>query len=124
MRPKARRRHQVLELYQKAYAPKINHALKASEYDTLNEAAQCRDDDGEWIDDDDDEIKMKRLVNAKSQRMSVRRRVIQELWDVEDERVKETLREQALKEVVSVSPTADVGEDGEPLERTPEEYQR
>ncbi|KAJ6484288.1 hypothetical protein DFH09DRAFT_1106605 [Mycena vulgaris] len=100
-RPKSRRRHQVLELYQKIHEVKVRAALRNSEYDSLNEAAQCRDEDQEWIDDEDDEVKIKRISDARRRRMKVRRRVVQELWDAEDEEVHKTIRGMVKAEVVS-----------------------
>jgi hypothetical protein len=89
----------------------------------MNEAAQCRDDDGDWIDDNDDEIKVKRISEARRQRMKVHRRVVQELWDNEDESVKERIRERAKQEVVVAEATEMEEVDGKIPERTPEEYQ-
>ncbi|KAJ6523787.1 hypothetical protein DFH09DRAFT_1329823 [Mycena vulgaris] len=117
-RPKSRRRHQTLEVYQKVHKGKVQEALKKSEYDTLNEASQCRDEDGGWIDDDDDKLKMSRVASARSTRMKVWRRVVQELWDAEDEEVKEKIREMAKKEILE--PPKEVGVNGE---RSPEQYQ-
>ncbi|KAJ6539784.1 hypothetical protein DFH09DRAFT_1090105 [Mycena vulgaris] len=119
MRPKSKRRHQVLELYQKINDAKVRAALKASEYDSLNEAAQCRDEDAQWIDDDDDAVKMKRVSDARRNRMKVRRRIIQELWDAENAQVQGEIREMVKKEEVVQPPEADAI-DGE---RTPEAYQ-
>ncbi|KAJ7471714.1 hypothetical protein B0H11DRAFT_2237264 [Mycena galericulata] len=121
-RPKRRRRHQVLEVYQMEHKEVVQEGLKNSEYDSLNEAAQCRDADGEWIDDEDDDAKTKRISDARSQRMKVKRRVVQELWDDEPEEVKERIREIAKREVVETAPDVESGE-GETKERTPEEYQ-
>ncbi|KAJ7090005.1 hypothetical protein C8R44DRAFT_892192 [Mycena epipterygia] len=100
-RPKARRRHQ---------------ALMNSGYERENEAAQCRDNEGEWVDDDDDEVKMNRTAMARSNRMKIWRQVVQELWDAEPEEVQEKIREEAKKEVLPVKTDEEV-EDGE---RTPE----
>ncbi|KAJ6595061.1 hypothetical protein DFH09DRAFT_1305742 [Mycena vulgaris] len=119
-RPKGRRRHQVLEVYQKAYQPTVKAALKASEYDVLNEASQCRDEDGEWVDDDDDSAKMKRLKEAQSKQMSTWRRVVQAAWDAELQEVKEKVRQMAKTEVVKQTDTVGGADD---VERTPEEYQ-
>ncbi|KAJ7642871.1 hypothetical protein B0H17DRAFT_1148721 [Mycena rosella] len=121
-RPKGRRRHQVLEVFQKLYPEKVRAALRLSEYDSLNEAALCRNDEGEWIDDEDDETKMKRVSSTRSKRMRVWRRVAQEVWEAEPEPVKEKVREMARKEPAVVA-TPDENEDGAPVERTPEEYQ-
>ncbi|KAJ7906477.1 hypothetical protein B0H13DRAFT_1880542 [Mycena leptocephala] len=122
-RPKRKRRHQVLEVYQKEYKATVQQALSALEFETMNEAAQCRDDDGDWIDDNDDEIKVKRISEARRQRMKVHRRVVQELWDNEDESVKERIRERAKQEVVVAEATEMEEVDGKIPERTPEEYQ-
>ncbi|KAJ6522116.1 hypothetical protein DFH09DRAFT_1330759 [Mycena vulgaris] len=119
VRPKSRRRHQVLELYQKTYEAKVRAALRASEYDSLNEAAQCRDEDAQWIDDEDDAVKMKRVSEARKNRMKVRRRVVQEQWDAEDAGVQEKIREMVKKEEIVQPPETDVTDD----ERTPEAYQ-
>lgn len=118
--PKRKRRHQVLEVYQMEHKDAVAAALKDSEYPALNEAAQCRDPDGEWVDDADDETKVKRVAEARRKRMKVKRRVVQQLWDQETEEVKEKIREKAKREVAvpDVEP-----EDGEPKDRTPEEYQ-
>jgi hypothetical protein len=110
----------VLELYQKAYQPRVKAALKASEYDVLNEASQCRDEDGEWVDDDDDSAKMKRLKEARSKRMSTWRRVVQAAWDAEPEEVKEEVRQMAKTEGMKQTDTVGGVDD---VERTPEEYQ-
>ncbi|KAJ7141046.1 hypothetical protein C8R44DRAFT_846932 [Mycena epipterygia] len=118
-RPKARRRHQVLEIYQKLYKVKVRAALMNSGYERENEAAQGRDNEGEWIDDDDDEVKMNRTAMARSNRMKIWRRVVQDLWDAEPEEVQENVREEAKKEVLPVK-TDEEGDDGE---RTPEEYE-
>ncbi|KAJ6575968.1 hypothetical protein DFH09DRAFT_1311424 [Mycena vulgaris] len=117
-RPKGRRRHQTLEVYQKVHKIKVQEALRKSEYDALNEASQCRDEDGEWIDDDDDKVKMKRVASARSTRMKVWRRVVQELWDSEDEKVQDKIREMAKREVLE--PPKEEGVNGE---RSPEQYQ-
>ncbi|KAJ6523895.1 hypothetical protein DFH09DRAFT_1419135 [Mycena vulgaris] len=101
-RPKGRRRHQTLEVYQKVHKIKVQEALKKSEYDTLNEASQCRDEDGEWIDDDDDKVKMKRVASARSTRM----------------KVQDKIREMAKREVLE--PPNEEGVNGE---RSPEQYQ-
>ncbi|KAJ6471689.1 hypothetical protein DFH09DRAFT_1344137 [Mycena vulgaris] len=119
VRPKSRRRHQVLELYQKTYEAKVRAALRASEYDSLNEAAQCRDEDAQWIDDEDDAVKMKRVSEARKNRMKVRRRVVQEQWDAEDAGVQGKIREMVKKEEIVQPPETDTT-DGE---RTPEAYQ-
>ncbi|KAJ6491877.1 hypothetical protein DFH09DRAFT_1338412 [Mycena vulgaris] len=120
--PKIKRRHQVLEVYQMVYRDKIKAALKKSQFDKLNEAAQCRDEDGEWIDDDDDKTKMERVKDARRTRMKIQRRVVQEEWDAEAEVVKQKMREMAKKEVAA--PAADEDdEDGKTKERTPEAYQ-
>ncbi|KAJ6529042.1 hypothetical protein DFH09DRAFT_1327459 [Mycena vulgaris] len=121
-RPKIKRRHQVLEVYQMVYRDKIKAALKKSQFDKLNEAVQCRDEDGEWIDDDDDKTKMERVKDAWRTRMKIQRRVVQEEWDAEVEVVKQKMREMAKKEVAA--PAADEDdEDGKTKERTPEAYQ-
>ncbi|KAJ7817076.1 hypothetical protein B0H13DRAFT_2379941 [Mycena leptocephala] len=104
-RPKRKHRHQVLEVYQKEYKATVQQALSASEFETMNEAAQCRDDDGDWINDNDDEIKVKRISEARRQRMKVHHRVVQELWDNEDESVKERIQERAKQEVVVAEAT-------------------
>ncbi|KAJ7136892.1 hypothetical protein C8R44DRAFT_728837 [Mycena epipterygia] len=123
-RPKARRRHQVLELYHKLFKSKVHAALQQTEYERLNEAAECRDDDGVWVDDDDDEVKMRRVTNTRSQRMKVMRRVVQELWDAESEVLRQEVREAAAKEVVVPEKVVvSEGEEGANVERTPEEYQ-
>ncbi|KAJ7120863.1 hypothetical protein C8R44DRAFT_877188 [Mycena epipterygia] len=123
-RPKARRRHQVLELYHKLFKSKVHAALQQTEYKRLNEAAECRDDDGVWVDDDDDEAKMRRVTNTRSQRMKVMRRVVQELWDAESEVLRQEVREAAAKEVVVPEKVVvSEGEEGANVERTPEEYQ-
>lgn len=111
-----------MEVYQKEYPEKIQAGLRSSEYDTLNEAAECRDDDGDWIDDEDDEAKVKRISSARSRRMKVFRRVRQQCWDDEPDDVKDGIRELAKKEVVPEKKEED--DDGnEPQERTPEEFQ-
>ncbi|KAJ6548895.1 hypothetical protein B0H19DRAFT_1074700 [Mycena capillaripes] len=120
--PKRKRRHQVLELYQKDNKAKIQSALRESEYDKLNEAAQCRDDDGEWIDDTDDDAKTKRITDARKKRMTVFRRVIQEQWESEEPEVQKNFREMAKREVV-VPESKPEDEEEEGRERTPEEYQ-
>ncbi|KAJ7689142.1 hypothetical protein B0H17DRAFT_1202504 [Mycena rosella] len=113
----------VLEVYQRLHKLTVKEALRRSEYDSLNEAAQCRDEDGEWIDDEDDAVKMTRISGARRERMKVWRRVLQQAWDDEEEEVKEEVRRIAREEVV-VQPTVDeAGEDGKPRERTPQEYQ-
>ncbi|KAJ7433336.1 hypothetical protein FB451DRAFT_1196250 [Mycena latifolia] len=112
-RPKGRRRHQVLEVYQKVHHEKVKAVLRESEYDSLNEAALCRDDEGEWIDDEDDEVRMKRVSRTRSKQMK-------QVWDKEMEKVKEEIREMAKKEEL---PASTVEEEGKPFERTPEEYQ-
>ncbi|KAJ6527049.1 hypothetical protein B0H19DRAFT_1275367 [Mycena capillaripes] len=123
-RPKRKRRHQVLELYQKEKKAAVQAALRDSKYDTLNDAAQCRDEDGEWIDDDDDELKVKRITVARKQQMKIYRRVVQALWDKEEETLKERIRELARQEIVVPEATTDVESvDGKIPERTPEEYQ-
>jgi hypothetical protein len=122
-RPKARRRHQVLELYQKKYPMKVKAALKASEFDTLNEAAQCRDEDSEWVDDEDEQSKENRLKEGQSKRMKVWRRVVQETWDAETEEVQTVIRELAKEEVQPVKSISTEDAEGEPAGRTPEEYQ-
>ncbi|KAJ7114689.1 hypothetical protein C8R44DRAFT_880775 [Mycena epipterygia] len=121
-RPKMRRRHQVLELYHKLFKAKVQAALKKTEYDQLNEAAECRDNDGVWVDDEDDELKMKRVTNARSQRMKIVRRVVRELWEEESEVLKQEIRESVKKEVV-VPEKVEAAEGEEAVERTPEEYQ-
>ncbi|KAJ7178246.1 hypothetical protein C8R46DRAFT_1212944 [Mycena filopes] len=118
--PKRRRRHQVLEVFQQDHAEKIQAALQASEYPQLNEAAQCRTEDGVWIDDCDDKVKTQRLQTARRRRMEVQRRVVQECWDVASEAVKEAVREKAKTEITVPDPDPDDDEQGE---RTPEEYQ-
>ncbi|KAJ7107439.1 hypothetical protein C8R44DRAFT_885452 [Mycena epipterygia] len=118
-RPKARRRHQVLEIYQKLYKAKVRAALMNSGYERENEAAQCHDNEGEWVDDDDDEVKMNRMAMARSNRMKIWRQVVQELWDAEPEEVQEKIQEEAKKEVLPVKTDEEV-EDGE---RTPKEYE-
>jgi hypothetical protein len=55
--------------------------------------------------------------------MKVQRRVVQELWDKEDESVKGRIRELAKEEVVVPEATEMEEVDGKILERTPEEYQ-
>ncbi|KAJ7155292.1 hypothetical protein C8R46DRAFT_1227243 [Mycena filopes] len=119
-RPKGRRRHQVLEVLQQDYAEDIQAALQASEYPQLNEAAQCRTEDGVWIDDRDDQVKTHRIQTARRRCMEVQRRVVQECWDVATEALKEAVREKAKKEIIVPDPDAD---DDEQRERTPEEYQ-
>ncbi|KAJ7677651.1 hypothetical protein B0H17DRAFT_1139521 [Mycena rosella] len=124
-RPKAKRRHQVLEVYQKEQKEKIRDALSKSGYDKLNEATQCRTEDGDWVDDDDDEVKMKRLATARKERMQLFRRVVQQVWDSETEAVKQGIREKAQKEVVPPATTDEMleGVEGAETERTPQEYQ-
>ncbi|KAJ6457580.1 hypothetical protein DFH09DRAFT_1381742 [Mycena vulgaris] len=123
-RPKTKRRHQVLEVYQMVYKDKIKVALKKSEFDQLNEAAQCRDEDGEWIDDDDDKSKMQRVKDARRTRMQIQRRVVQEQWDAEGDAVREKMREMAQKEVVvPVQEEGEAEENGKTKERAPEAYQ-
>ncbi|KAJ7105437.1 hypothetical protein C8R43DRAFT_1140873 [Mycena crocata] len=121
-RPKRRRRHQVLEIYQKHYRAQIQAALRKTEYDTLNEAAQCRDEDGEWINDDDDTVKMMRVQGARKRCMMIFRRVVRECFEAEEEVVKEAMREEAKEEIVTTE-TPDRTQEGEGPERTPEEYQ-
>ncbi|KAJ6452873.1 hypothetical protein DFH09DRAFT_1117524, partial [Mycena vulgaris] len=94
-------------------------ALRASEYDSLNEAAQCRDEDAQWIDDEDDAVKMKRVSEARKNRMKVRRRVVQEQWDAEDAGVQGKIREIVKKEEIVQPPETDTTDD----KRTPEAYQ-
>jgi hypothetical protein len=56
--------------------------------------------------------------------MKVHCRVVQELWDNEDESVKERIRERAKQEVVVPEATEMEEElDGKIPDRTPEEYQ-
>ncbi|KAJ6524922.1 hypothetical protein DFH09DRAFT_1372085 [Mycena vulgaris] len=121
-RPKTKRRHQVLEVYQMVYKDKIKVALKKSEFDQLNEAAQCRDEDGEWIDDDD-KSKMQRVKDARRTRMQIQRRVVQEQWDAEGDAVREKMREMAQKEVVVPVQEEGEAENGKTKERAPEAYQ-
>ncbi|KAJ7827916.1 hypothetical protein B0H13DRAFT_1917401 [Mycena leptocephala] len=80
-------------------APNVNAATKFWRLPEGIQGHLC-DDDGDWIDDNDDEIKVKRISAARRQRMKVHRRVVQELWDNEDESVKERIRERAKQEVV------------------------
>ncbi|KAJ7093339.1 hypothetical protein B0H15DRAFT_947477 [Mycena belliarum] len=94
-RPRRRRRHQVLEVYQRDFLDKIRKALNDTEFDQLNEAASCRDEEGEWIDDDDD------------------------LWDEESEEVKAIVRKTVRDEVL---PMIEVDDD-EKVDRSAEEYQ-
>ncbi|KAJ7101228.1 hypothetical protein B0H15DRAFT_796071 [Mycena belliarum] len=119
-RPKGRRRHQVLEVYQKKYPEKVKGALRLSEYDSLNEATMCRDDEDQWIDDDDDEVKMKRVTETRSKRMKVLRRVVKECWELEPEEVRAAIREAAMNEKL---PEPTVEEEGKVFERTAFEYQ-
>lgn len=111
-------------MYQKERKQAITSALRNTEYDSLNEAAQCRDDEGEWIDEDDDEAKTRRISAARKKRLQLRRRVVQTLWDGEPEDVKAKFRQLAKKPVVQSGEgeKSSEGEEGE-SERTPEEYQ-
>ncbi|KAJ7022486.1 hypothetical protein C8F04DRAFT_1272597 [Mycena alexandri] len=118
--PKPTRRHQVLEVYQREHKATVQTALQESEFVELNEAAQRRTADGEWIDDDDEEEKEARLHDARSQRMTVQRRVIRECWEAEDEAVQQEVVAKAMAEVKAPRTEEKDGEDGE---RTPEEYQ-
>jgi uncharacterized protein YfcZ (UPF0381/DUF406 family) len=119
MRPKRRRRHQVLEVYQMEYREKLQEKLQISKFASLNEAAVCQNADGEWIDDADDEARMARITSARSERFSLQRSVAQKAWDEEPEEVKARIHEIARKEggVTLSEETRDNGE------RTPEEYQ-
>ncbi|KAJ7710786.1 hypothetical protein B0H17DRAFT_1123895 [Mycena rosella] len=121
-RPKGRRQHQLLEVFQKLNKVKVKAALRRSEYDSLNEVSLCRNEEGEWVDNEDNEARLKRVTNTRSQRMRVWRRVVQEVWDEEPDEVKEKIGALSKKEL-AVQPTPDEGENGEALERTPEEYQ-
>jgi hypothetical protein len=64
-------------------------------------------------------------AKTKKDRMSIRRRVVTEMWDKEDEgvvaEIKEEMDKQKLKERIDVS-GKDLGKLGE--ERTPEEYDK
>ncbi|KAJ7024215.1 hypothetical protein C8F04DRAFT_1192634 [Mycena alexandri] len=90
-----------------------------SEYVCLNEASQRRTEDGEWIDDDDEE-KIERLHDARSQRMTVQRRIVRECWEAEDEAVQQ---EVVAKARAKKAPGTEAEKDVENSERTPEEYQ-
>ncbi|KAJ6597136.1 hypothetical protein DFH09DRAFT_1072043 [Mycena vulgaris] len=89
---------------------------------------QCRDDDGEWIDDEDDKAKMARVSQARRTRMQIKCRVVQEQWDAEPDEVKNEVRERAKNEVAGpveedeVAGPVEEDEDGT-KERTPEAYQ-
>ncbi|KAJ7039281.1 hypothetical protein C8F04DRAFT_1178830 [Mycena alexandri] len=121
--PKRKRRHQVLEVYQQQHKTTVKAALQESEYVELNEAAQRRTEDGEWIDDADDEEKAARLSSTRKKRMEVQRRVVRECWEAEDEAVQEEVRKKTRTEV-RVKPSEDEDpEDGQVPQRTPEEYQ-
>ncbi|KAJ6455091.1 hypothetical protein C8R47DRAFT_1082891 [Mycena vitilis] len=120
--PKRKRRLQVLEVYQKQNKAALKTALRDSEYDALNEAAQCRGDDGEWVDDEEDSIRVQRITAARKQRMKVFRRVVQQMWELEPEEYQESIR--ALwRDQIPETTTTQEPEDGTTTERTPEEYQ-
>lgn len=118
--PKHKRRHHVLEVYQQDHKSTVKAALQGSEYVHLNEASQRRTEDGEWIDDEDEEEKNERLHDARSQRMTVQRRVIRECWEAEDEAVQQEVVAKARAEK---APGTEAEKDVEDGERTPEEYQ-
>ncbi|KAJ7657644.1 hypothetical protein DFH06DRAFT_1131426 [Mycena polygramma] len=120
--PKRKRRLQVLEVYQKQNKAALKTALRDSEYDALNEAAQCRGDDGEWVDDEEDSIRVKRIAEARKQRMKVFRRVIQQMWELEPEEYQESIRALWRDQIPETTTTQET-EDGTTTERSPEEYQ-
>ncbi|KAK7030016.1 hypothetical protein R3P38DRAFT_3188955 [Favolaschia claudopus] len=120
--PKRRRRHQVLEVYAREHKAEVQQALDVAGFTDLNEAAMCRDEDGTWVDDNDSDIKKKRIEAARSERMKVYRRVLQESFDGAAFQVQEAMRRLAAEEVVKPGPTSSE-EEGEDAERTPEECQ-
>ncbi|KAJ7145496.1 hypothetical protein C8R46DRAFT_1232098 [Mycena filopes] len=123
--PKRKRRHQVLEVFQIEFKEEITSRLATTtDYCALNEAARCRDEEGQWVDDADDDARTKRINQACRERQAIRRRVVEEMWEELEEEEKERIRYKAKNEVVAPAPTAVVAdEDGNFPERTPEEYQ-
>ncbi|KAJ7239294.1 hypothetical protein C8J57DRAFT_1528251 [Mycena rebaudengoi] len=117
-RAKRRRHHQVSEVYHKHNLLRVKEELKARGMDELNEAVQGRDDDGEWIDDDDDAVRMKRVQEAKTARMKLTRQVVDDLFKAEPEEVQEKFRKMAREEVLPV-----LEEPEEGATRSPEDYQ-
>ncbi|KAK6978074.1 hypothetical protein R3P38DRAFT_3236168 [Favolaschia claudopus] len=121
--PKRRRRHQVLEVFAKEHKTDVQTALDAAGFAALNEAAMCRDDEGAWIDDNDPDIRKKRVEAARSDRMKLYRRVLQECFDAAAEEIQEDMRKKASEEMVRPKTTLpDTDEEGD-VDRTPEEYQ-
>ncbi|KAK7029969.1 hypothetical protein R3P38DRAFT_3188894 [Favolaschia claudopus] len=128
--PKRRRRHQVLEVYAKEYKVEVQKALDGAGFTELNEAFMCRDDDGAWVDDNDPDIRKKRVDAARSDRMKLYRRVLQECFDGANNEIQEEMRKKASEEVVrpkvatpKLSEAEDSEEGDDDVERTPEEYQ-